>query len=379
MGRFLKSMFKFYTAPARKKVQSRFLAISYLVIIAVTWIAFLGSINLDLRPVYQKSCPVQGAASTKVKGYLSTEGLKGSDFQVENSYLYRRVWDNSDLILGNNAQDGGFIAVTNLIITPNQTRGFCVETNATVKCKSRYDCKAGETIPGTNSGALTGKCIAGRCQLSAWCPLEENKLPLADERPLLEGIQNYTVMLKLSVQFPACNEKKFRNILENATTSYLSGCQYNPENDTSCPIFRIGDIVKWSGENFSQVAITGGVFRIESIWNCDFDWGMSNCFPTYKFQKIDDSKAVLSPGLNFRIADYHEENRRTLTKVFGLKITILVSGDGNQFELLHFILSFGATIGIFSVGALICDTLLELIQYLQKYELCKRLIPPDSS
>ncbi len=78
-------------------------------------------------------------------------------------------------------------------------------------------------------------------------------------RALLEGVQDFTVMLKNSVEFPECGnteDYRRRNILENATKGYLSSCLYNIDTDKLCPIFRIGDVIKWAKSNFSQVALT---------------------------------------------------------------------------------------------------------------------------
>ena len=46
-----------------------------------------------------------------------------------------------------------------------------------------------------------------------------------------------------------------RNILENANKTYLQQCIYDAEKDPFCPIFRLGDIVKSAGENYSEVAV----------------------------------------------------------------------------------------------------------------------------
>jgi hypothetical protein len=76
-------------------------------------------------------------------------------------------------------------------------------------------------------------------------------------KALLEGVKDFTIMLKNSVEFPDCGKDLHqRNILENMTKSYLSTCIYNKENDTLCPIFKLGDIIEWSGSNFSEVAFT---------------------------------------------------------------------------------------------------------------------------
>lgn len=63
-------------------------------------------------------------------------------------------------------------------------------------------------------------------------------------------------MLKVSVQFPECSGQRFRNIPHDSNPEYLSECRYNLNNDTVCPMFRIGDIVNWTGNNFSDVALT---------------------------------------------------------------------------------------------------------------------------
>lgn len=50
-----------------------------------------------------------------------------------------------------------------------------------------------------------------------------------------------------------------------------------------------------------------------------------------------------------RYADYHEENRRTLRKVFGLQILIAAVGEGRKFEFFEAIISLGAMVGLFAV------------------------------
>lgn len=49
-----------------------------------------------------------------------------------------------------------------------------------------------------------------------------------------------------------------------------------------------------------------------------------------------------------RYADYHEENRRTLHKVYGLQILIAAVGEGRKFEMFEAIISFGAIVGLFA-------------------------------
>ena len=51
-------------------------------------------------------------------------------------------------------------------------------------------------------------------------------------------------------------------------------------------------------------------------WNCNLDFDfMETCLPKYNFRILDDF------GWNFREAKYHEENRRTLYKMYGIKVS----------------------------------------------------------
>ncbi|XP_021949297.1 P2X purinoceptor 4 [Folsomia candida] len=385
MLQYFKSWVTIYSTSRQVQIKSTLLAVCQLLIVITVWVAYLGSLNLNLKNVYQKSCPVQGAIVSKVKGHLSTEDIPDSAFKISNPELYRRIWDTSDLVFppyGGDGQDGSFIAVTNLLITPNQTRGVCAESSKSniAFCSKDKDCVRGKSVP-TSSGVMTGKCMndTGTCEISAWCPVEQNILPLKEKnRALLEGVKDFTIMLKNSVEFPECGKGQDyhrRNILDNATKQYLSSCSYHTHNDTMCPIFRLGDIIEWSGSNFSHVALTGGVFRIEANWDCDFDWGAKNswCFPKYRFERIDEPNATISPGWNFRTSFYHEENRRTLIKMYGLKILVVVSGSGKQFDFLQLILALGATIGLFSVAPLFCDTLFEFLCYLKRFKPCQKM------
>lgn len=75
---------------------------------------------------------------SKVKGFATTEDLSDDELAVDNPSLYRRVWDPPDLIFpshGGEGEAGSFLIVTNVIITPNQTRGLCEESPVRKCCK----------------------------------------------------------------------------------------------------------------------------------------------------------------------------------------------------------------------------------------------------
>ena len=43
--------------------------------------------------------------------------------------MYERVWDEADYVVPP-AENGAFFVTTNVVITPNQTRGYCPEVAA---------------------------------------------------------------------------------------------------------------------------------------------------------------------------------------------------------------------------------------------------------
>ncbi|CAB1414184.1 unnamed protein product [Pleuronectes platessa] len=148
-----------------------------------------------------------------------------------------------------------FFVVTNVIVTKNQKQGKCPEVlrNETT-CTANEDCEKGASDKHSH-GINTGLCVKfdvlkKTCEVSAWCPIEtETRAP----RPaLLAAAENFTVMVKNNIRFPAFNFIR-RNILPQMNHAYLRSCQR--ENDSLCPIFRLGDMVREAGEKFSDLAV----------------------------------------------------------------------------------------------------------------------------
>ena len=69
---------------------------------------------------YQEFAYVESAVVTKVKGVAFTN----TNPNIPD--IYKRIWDTSDLIVPPSENDAFFIT-TNIIITPNQSRGACSE------------------------------------------------------------------------------------------------------------------------------------------------------------------------------------------------------------------------------------------------------------
>ena len=88
-------------------------------------------------------------------------------------------------------------------------------------------------------------------------------------------------------------------------------------------------------------------------WNCDLDWDFDKyCLPEYKFRILD------TYGWNFRHALYHEENRRTLVKAYGLKFLIVVDGRASKFDLKNTVIVLVTGLGLLGLSTMFCDFIL---------------------
>ncbi|KAE8635208.1 hypothetical protein XENTR_v10002544 [Xenopus tropicalis] len=194
--------------------------------------------------------------------------------------------------------------MTNLILTQNQTQGYCPELPENSVCSEKQPCTPGYVGKQSN-GVQTGKCVpynstVNTCEIFAWCPVE-NDTHVPDPA-FLNGAENFTVLIKNNIWYPKFQAFK-RNILSNISSSYLKSCQYDKVNHPFCPIFRLGSIVKEAGETFSDMAVQGGVMGIQINWDCDLDWKLTYCVPKYSFRRLDNREIDhnVSPGYNFRL------------------------------------------------------------------------------
>ena len=79
---------------------------------------------------------------------------------------------------------------------------------------------------------------------------------------------------------------------------------------------------------------------------------MKYCLPKYNFHILDDT------GWNFRHAIYHEENRRTLFKAYGMKFLIVVGGNAGKFDITRTIVIFITGLGLMGLANILCDFVL---------------------
>ncbi|TNN64758.1 P2X purinoceptor 1 [Liparis tanakae] len=267
------------------------------------------------------------------KGYQSTDIAVSSVFTKMKGVGYtkmngtERVWDVADYVFPPQG-DSSFVVMTNYIITEGQEMGKCPELQGKHSCSSDSECEGG-SFKRTGHGQMTGVCLNATktCEVLAWCPVEnDHNIP---ESNLVEGIE----------------------------ADYISKCLHHPKDAPLCPIFKLGDIVKLSGFNFETIARVGGAIGIVVDWTCNLDVDVTHCKPKYNFHGLygnpaETDKTRASVGYNFRYAKHFLENsvqKRTLLKVFGIRLDIIVQSLARKFDIIPTLTAIGSGVGIFGV------------------------------
>ncbi|KAJ7997353.1 hypothetical protein DPEC_G00228100 [Dallia pectoralis] len=303
---------------------------------------------------YQSSDTAVGSVFTKMKG-VGLTNVNGEE----------RIWDEADYVFPVQG-DESFVVMTNYILTKGQKMGKCPELpDSKNSCSSDSDCEAGRSER-TGHGHTTGRCLVNTtktCEVLAWCPVEDDSI--IPEPALLMSAENYTLFIKNSVTFPEFHVTR-SNLVEGIDMLYIKSCLHNPLNNPLCPIFRLGDLVKWSGFNFSNIAKDGGAIGIVIDWTCNLDYAESQCRPTYSFHGLygdpqEKDKARASVGYNFRYTQHYMENgvdKRDLLKVFGIRFDIIVRSEARKFDIIPTLMAIGSGVGIFGVATVVCDVIL---------------------
>lgn len=306
--------------------------------------------------LYQRKESVISSVHTKVKGIAEvTESVTEGGV----TKLVPSIFDTADYTFP--LQGNSFFVMTNYLKSEGQVQKLCPEyPSRGVQCYSDKGCKKGWMDP-QSKGIQTGRCIPydqtrKTCEVFAWCPAEEGKE--APRPALLRSAENFTVLIKNNIDFPGHNYTT-RNILPDMNTSCTFHKTWNPQ----CPIFRLGDIFQEAGENFTEVAVQGGIMGIEIYWDCNLDRWFHHCQPKYSFRRLDDkyTNESLVPGYNFRYAKYYKENnveKRTLIKAFGIRFDILVFGTGGKFDIIQLVVYIGSTLSYFGLATVCIDLLI---------------------
>uniref|UniRef100_A0A3P9L2A3 P2X purinoceptor n=1 Tax=Oryzias latipes TaxID=8090 RepID=A0A3P9L2A3_ORYLA len=276
--------------------------------------------------------------------FVVKKGYQEKDEAVQTSVITKV----KGVSLINSSQTGPylwsvFFIVTNYIETPNQRLGFCAEVRImTGLCLNKF------FLP-----HITTKIY---CFMPLYCVPLSTSVDCNVE-PLLSEAENFTIYIKNFIRFPKFEFSK-SNVLETSDDSYLKKCSYDKENHPYCPIFRLRDLVRNTGNDFQDMAAKGGSVGILIEWNCDLDKDSSECNPRYSFTRLDmNLNSSITSGYNFRHARYYKDEKgetyRTLYKVYGIRFDIMINGQAGKFNIVPTIIAIGS-----GVGAFVCDMIL---------------------
>ncbi|XP_075907499.1 P2X purinoceptor 3b [Nelusetta ayraudi] len=307
---------------------------------------FIGWVFVHEKAYQVRDTAIESSVMTKVKG-----------FGIYN----HKVMDVADYVTP--TQGGSvFCIITKMITTENQVQGYCPESEKKFNCSQDSDCtrpnKAG------SYGILTGRCVPAKgsgkmCEIKGWCPAENDTIKMT---PMME-VENFTIFIKNSIRFPLFNYTK-GNFLSTITDNYIQKCNFDMVNNTYCPIFRVGDVVRYAQQDFSRLADKGGVIGIKIGWVCDLDRADDQCNPSYSFTRLDamSQKNAVSPGYNFRFAKYYKTENgtdyRTLIKAYAIRFDVLVNGNAGKFNMIPTLINMVAAFTSVGVGTVLCDIIL---------------------
>ncbi|CAF98504.1 unnamed protein product, partial [Tetraodon nigroviridis] len=320
--------------------------------VADLWCAGFSWVLVVKKGYQEREEAIQSSVMTKVKGVTLTNSSESG----------LHLWSPEDYVIPPNGEQVFFI-VTNYIETPNQRLSFCAESYKVPhgRCESDDDCAEGEAVK-AGHGIKTGVCLnsTGTCEIHAWCPVEYSKRPI---QPLLSEAENFTIYIKNFIRFPKFEFSK-SNVLETSDDSYLKRCSFDKEKDMYCPIFRLGELIRWSGYDFQDMAAQGGSIGILIEWNCDLDKDSSECNPEYTFTRLDiNLNNSVTSGYNFRqftryYMDQNGQSFRTLYKVYGIRFDIMINGQAGKFSIVPTLIAIGSGVALLGAGAFACDMIL---------------------
>jgi len=294
------------------------------------------------------------------KGYQEYDTLVGSTVvKVKGSaysgnYTNPIVYDEYDLVQPP-IQPGAVFITTNMKNTYNQTRGFCAgnlqgttsETDETCSCSyanNVNDCCSLGVL--TENGMKMGRCADGTyCELSTWCPLES---PATDNLSILDDVRNFTVFVRVSIQFP--------NFGAEWSNSQLIQMGVN--------LFYLQDIVNNAKTDFDDIKAKGCVILMSWSFQCDLNYDISNCNPIVSYVRLDPTSGD-STGFNFRYTksfwDSEGIEHRNLIKVYGVNLLFKTIGQAGKFSVTALTLTIGSGLGILTLSTVFCDLVMQYL------------------
>ncbi|XP_067314050.1 P2X purinoceptor 3a [Pseudorasbora parva] len=306
---------------------------------------FIGWVFIHEKGHQTRDTGIESAVMTKVKGL---------------GKFSNRVMDVADYVVPSQGASM-FSIITNMVITPNQMQGRCPETEK--NCTTDADC-----IKNNNgNGIITGKCLnnnvtngtEGWCEIEGWCPAENDSISGV---PMKE-VENFTIFIKNSIRFPRFDVIR-GSFPSSINTTYIKTCNFHPEKDPFCPIFKVGDILKQTNQDLENITKKGGEIGININWKCNLDYSVENCNPKYFFTRLDApfEHSAASKGYNFRFAKYYQSKDgteyRTLYKAYAIRFEIIVSGNAGKFDAVPFLINLVAAFTSVGLATVFCDIIL---------------------
>jgi len=268
------------------------------------------------------------------------------------------IYDSIDLTIPPIEQDALFVT-THFVKTINQARGVCEgNDNKTELCS--HGCNAGDY---TWNGMKTGTCgVSGKyCNLSAWCPLEQENRPAE----ILSQVQNWSIFAKIDASFPAFGIN-FNNVKQGLVRNVN--------------LFTVGEILDRANSSFAQTASKGAIVLANIYYKCNLDHSIDECEPSIHFERIDQSS--FSSGFNFRYAiqntDLSGFETRTLYKLMGIRIIFHVSGEAGRFNLVNLMIALGAGAALLGVSSLVCDFIMQYCLRSRHRYTARKYLPVNS-
>ncbi|KAL7394845.1 hypothetical protein ABVT39_005302 [Epinephelus coioides] len=309
---------------------------------------FVGWVFIHEKAYQSIDTGIESSVMTKVKGF---------------GYHHNQVMDVADYVFPQQGA-GVFCIMTKVIITQNQFQGKCPENGRRFSCTTDEDCHSHFGSIHSN-GIITGVCIksfnetVGKCEINGWCPAENDQVKI---KPMLD-VNNFTIFIKNSIRFPLFDVTR-GNFPSTMTAAQIKNCTYHPEISPSCPIFRVGDILNFTGQNVAGLADKGGEIGINIQWKCNLDLHIENCVPKYSFTRLDApfAKNAVSKGYNFRFAKYFKTENgtefRTLHKAYAIRFDVMVTGNAGKFDTIPTLINLVAAFTSVGLGTVLCDVIL---------------------
>ncbi|KAL7839917.1 hypothetical protein SRHO_G00265750 [Serrasalmus rhombeus] len=344
-----------YETPKIMVVKNRTLGVIYrmvqfLVITYFIWYVFISQKayqDIETRP--------ESSVYTEMRGV----GILGDSIRDTTEYV--RPSEGGDVIS----------TILRREVTHNQTQGTCAEhyNVPNANCTTDADCVKGE-MDFDGHGQRTGRCVPyynytfKTCEIRSWCPIEE--FAAVREPALVEAV-NFSVFIKNAIHFPKF--KVLRGNIKPRKPKKLLKCNYHPDTNPYCPVFKLGYIAEQAREKFRELCRTGGVIGVFINWKCDFDVDPSECIPTYSFRRLDLRKNLPSSGYHYWFAKYYNKDGleyRTLIKAYGIRLDVIVHGQAGKFSLIPTIINTVTAMTSVGICSIICDWI--MLTFIDKNE-----------